>query len=688
MVERIRHREDAGIRYDLKFTIVPIYNDDKHRVNENVLENRLKSHLKRTFLLRDTDYPTYFKSPTHRRTDLFSPSIERSLSSLMNFSPNNIMHNLLGIAMPSPALKQKFQNKDKRLNMGEFYMSPKIMSSPKATYHPNHAANLFEPHVKFPDSKEMTGMKPPKNLFHPRPELYNSKNFIDYRGASDNVFVGTTEHQLVQPSQHLNHHHHFVQQVHPGTLNKSPHVLHLSQPHIQHQSPIQHQQVSLPVYQMPVIQLAQTPFGNFPFQFQTPTPVNQLLYQPQPEATTFRYQTHHLALPNHLPAQPLFNPFLSAQIPANKSRPFKESERHTMSYYSPADPVYHHQQSTTEAPIHPSTYSPRFNYSLIRRPQLETPVQSTADSSQVIKLDNSKFKHGKFEPNKFEDGEFQPMVPSYDLRKFNQFKNVPTVSSPSKKPDSINAQLYDENENKTIPYATLSPTPAIVTNDKANEAGYEIVMGRPKSSTFKFTEKPTEKPVLKWLPKKQREKAVNTTVAPATTIVTPRQTHPFEPTETPIETTTPQSSRLPATHIFRGKNRFNKRNSSSSGVRTATISPQIATKLSRKKNPSTPAPSTSMFPAYITPVQQTTVEPMTLRSLSTSISLEVNGERVIEQTTTTPGYELIPAQIQSIDTNNSNVKLFKASVVPEKFDDLAHSILNHAQHVEKQKDEN
>lgn len=223
-------------------------------------------------------------------------------------------------------------------------------------------------------------------------------------------------------------------------------------------------------------------------------------------------------------------------------------------------------------------------------------------------------------------------------------------------------------------------------------------MGRPKSATFKFTEKPTEKPVLKWLPKKQRDKAANTTIAPTTTFATPRQTHPFEPTRqthpfeatlTPTEATTPQSTKLPATHIFRGRNRFGKRNSSSSGVRTATISPQIATKLSRKKNqnPSTPTPSTSIYPAYITPVQQTTVEPVTLRSLSTSISLEVNGERVNDQATT-PGYELIPANIQSIDTNNSNIKLFKASVVPEKFDDLAHSILNHAHHVEKQKDEN
>ena len=77
-----------------------------------------------------------------------------------------------------------------------------------------------------------------------------------------------------------------------------------------------------------------------------------------------------------------------------------------------------------------------------------------------------------------------------------------------------------------------------------------------------------------------------------------------------------------------------------------------------------------------------------MTSLSTSISLEVNGERISDQATTTSGYELVPAGVEAIDTKSSNVKLFKASVVPEKFgDDFAPTILDHAKSIEHERDE-
>lgn len=86
---------------------------------------------------------------------------------------------------------------------------------------------------------------------------------------------------------------------------------------------------------------------------------------------------------------------------------------------------------------------------------------------------------------------------------------------------------------------------------------------------------------------------------------------------------------------------------------------------------------------------------VTLQSLSTSISFEVSGERgeagrseryeyahehELEQTTSMPSYELVPAGVEIIQTNSSNMRLFKASAsaVPEKFDDLTISVLNHA----------
>ena len=625
MVERIRHRDGSGNNhhFDLKFTIVPIYNDNK-QIDHNILENRLRHHMKRTFILRDSDYPHFFNPNDNRRTDIF----ERSFTSFMSMHPNSLMQSILGVKpnQQTPPPPQK-QVKDKRLNKGEFYMAPKIMNSAKTVFNPTvngHANHIMDHRVRFPDSREVTAInKPPMNLYRPKPELYMQNNIVDYRGANDNVFVG---------SQDQHYHHHHVQQQQ------------------------QQQQVSVPVFQipvdMPIIQL-QSPYA-FPFQLQLSTPSNQAIYQQQPDVTTFRYQ-------QQLIGAPLFNHYLPISLLPNKSKTFHESERYTMpSYYSPPDPVFH-ASSTTEAPPI-STYSPRLNnYANILRQQINMPVISTASSVQV---------------HTYDDNEFRPMSPSYDVRKFTK------TEKEKPKPNSINEQLddiHDANENVTIPYVTLSTKEE--ESEKTNEVGgYNVIEDRQKSSSMK----PTEKPVLKWIPKRQRK--VTTTTAPFIPTLPPSS----EATTTITTASTTQSATTKlAAIISRGRNRYNKRNSSLS-LRAATISPiTTTTKLPRKKTTTmttiatSPYPTT-LFPTYVTP--QPTDEPIT--SLSTSISLEVNGERIFDTTTTTPGYELIPAAIESIQTNSSNVKLFKASVVPEKFDDFTFSILNHAKVLENKKDEN
>lgn len=705
MVERIRHRDGADSHhYDLKFTIVPIYSDNKHQVDHNILENRLKNHMKKTFILRDSDYPNYFQVNGNRRSDLFSPGFERSMSSFLNINPNSLMQSFLGL---SPPQKQK-NLKDGRLNKGEFYSTSKIQTSPKVHF-PNingHASHVVDHRVRFPDSREITTTinKPPMNLYRPKPEIYNKKNIIDFRGASDNVFVGSSDNRQTQSSfqqpppqvyqqtsTHLQqlpaNYHQFQEnlqqpqqnfQQQPNIYQQQPNIYQQQQQQNSYQqSNYQQQQQNQPIpgpifsipVDMPIIQLAQSSYP-FPFQLQLSTPTNQNQAQfPQTDVTTFRYQPQLIGLSNH-PSTPLFNPYLPVSLLPSDKPKFKESERHTMNYYSPPDPVYHQQQqqspSTTEAPIQPSTYSPRLNnYANIVRHQLERPVIGTASSIQV---------------SRYDDNEFHPISPFYDARKF---KNVSKASS-TVKPDSINAQLvdtYDDDVNVTIPYVTLPPVDD--TSEKVNEISYKVVLDRPKSSSVK----PSEKPVLKWVPKKQRNKKVNDTSSTPSTL----PQNPFRPTLLP-DTTTQQSTKL-TTHIFRGRNRFNKRNSSAN-AKTSTISP-ITTKIVRKKTTnimaisslSTPSPylsTSSIFPTYITP--QATDEPITSQSFSTSVSLEVNGERVFDATTT-PGYELIPAGVESINTNSSNIKLFKASVVPEKFDDLTFSILNHAKVIEGGKKE-
>ncbi|CRK95423.1 CLUMA_CG008899, isoform A [Clunio marinus] len=662
MVERIRHRDvsNNNHRYDLKFTIVPIYDDGKHQIDQNILENRLKSHMKRTFILRDTDYPVYFQPIANKRVDLFPFQLERSLSDFMKFSPNSFMQSLLGIKPTTTTpptvsqypIPQKLKQKHKIINRPqyeEFYMSPKIINSVKSNFHPTVNSYANEHHlVRFPDSREMFINKIPVNLYRPKPELYNKQNFIDYRGANDNVFVSSSDHQLTQPP---------VPSIVPV--------------------------FSIPL-DMPLIQVAQSPGyfqGAFPFQIQlTTNPTNQQPIYPQPQDPShFRYQPRFVSL-SHQQSPQLFNQYTSYNaIQPNKSKPFQESERYTMNYYSQVDPIYHNhhphqhllQQSPTEAPIDSSTHLPRFiNYAnVLRSPPIEQmPIESTASSIQV---------------NMFDDNEFRPITPSYDVRKLTQLygKTAMKVSTTSKSEEDLNnsqTTISSVGDIITGTYITSTTEKTVFDDKKVKddyEGSYKVVAERTKAS-----QKTTEKPILKWTPKKkQKNVLLNNTLATTTTM----ETKTFVPTIIPEETSTKASSKIPS-KIYRGRNRFNRRNStllSSSNVRTVTISP---TKISRKKlsrfgsQQSSQETRSSLFPAYITP------EPITLKSLSTSISLEVNGERIYDVKPSTPGYEYVPASVETIGTNSTNVKLFKASIVPENFDDLTTSILKHAKILENE----
>lgn len=135
MLERIRYRDsEHGHRYDLKFTIVPIFDD--HQLKDNVLENRLKNQLNKSFILRDFDYPHYFHSLSasdNRRTDIFKSHFGSSLSKFMSNNTNNIFQEIfLGMNLIAPLLNvPSFQNISSPgkyiLNLGEYFMQPSII---------------------------------------------------------------------------------------------------------------------------------------------------------------------------------------------------------------------------------------------------------------------------------------------------------------------------------------------------------------------------------------------------------------------------------------------------------------------------------------------------------------------------------------------------------------------------------
>jgi hypothetical protein len=713
MVERIRHRDRNEHRFDLKFTIVPINKDIENIDHNNILEHRLKNHMKKSYILRDSDYPKYFGN---RRTDLFNinSGFSRSLSSLMN--PNNMLHTLLGLNISPPQqasltsdhhqhqhnqqspqqLKEVI--KDARLNTGEFYMGTKMIpQNQKLNYH-STSANVLAPGnlkmVKFPESQEQFTIKHPKSHQHqqqrgqrPKAEIYHRiphhnapAALVDPRGTSsigDNVHVGSIEHQNF---------HYYHQQHHPQqpqiNLPKIP-------------SP-----TIFPLYSVPIdMNIIQFPAA-IPLSLQFSTPTNpQNLWIPQPEATTFRYPHNSQQLIQQQQIQYL--PLAALQKPPKSQQPMMRgsSERHTAvnHQFSRPDPMYHHQSLSsgvkTEATTSHSTR--QNNYANVN----SGVRQNTASSIQVNKYDDE------------EDSDFKPITPMYDIRKYKNNLRFhtsatttmsPITSTTTKKPHSqkLNSFNHDSAERGSNSNSvTILPTIIVKHNEKENEIGYRVLAERTTMST-------TEKPILKWMPKSNnKKKNANQTV-----VVTPIVTS-FQPTIIPNETTTSIittttspttrsiSTKTSQQQFFRGKNRFNgsKRNSTSSLLKlTTTISPtsseysSVTTKLSRKKSPNSNTSqlpsltsSTTIFPAYVTvtPIPMTD-EPVTVQSLSTSISFEVNGEQQTT-TTTTPAYEVVSAGVEVIKTNSSNVKLFQASVVPEKFDDLTFSILSHAKALEE-----
>lgn len=713
MVERIRHRDSSEHRYDLKFTIIPINDNDeiKQQIDHNTLENRLRHQMKKSYVLRDSDYPRYFNN---RRTDhLFRTGFTRTLSSLMN--PNNMLQTLLSGFNISPlqqaslvhsnVVKSDASNKetiikDTRLNTGEFYigMKPKITASlpastQKLNYHSSPSANLLTAHsngnllpqsmLKFPESQEQTSNnnyvrhqliqqsllphymtqrgQPQPQQQRPKPEIYHHTNSpIDPRGAIDNIHVGSDNKQF---------HYHKAAAAPPALMT----------------APLLY---TLPIDMNSIIQSLPAAAA-YPLSLQFSTPTNPAsLWFAQPEVTTFRYpqMVDHQKSPQQQP------PLGAAKIPHQKN----SGERHTAVYSRP-DPVYHASLSALKTEATASQSTRQHNYANANSVRLKS-------SHQLNKYDDN-------------DDEFKPITPMYDVRRHkNGYRLAPTTPSSTPAAETSTPAWVKATEPTSAQIRTVSaerdesilPTIIVESDEKSNEiAGYRVVSERATMTT-------TEKPVLKWMPKQRKTKPTNQTFA-----VTPSSAAPM-PTETifdQIETTTLPPATTQLHHVtkmqqfFRGRNRFTSKRNSTLRVASPTLLPQSSispasaepiiatttTKLIRKKSSTTHAPSSllsssTVYPAYVTVTPIPMTDEVTLQSLSTSISYEVSGDASEsddksdssqQQTTSMPGYELVPADVVEVMQGNSgNMQMFQvgASEVP---DDLTISILNHAKTLEK-----
>ena len=668
----------------------------------------------------------------------------------MGYNPSNIFQEIFSgmnlIAPSAPSIQNISASPRKSiLNLGEYFMQPKNQNSnnyflPSVNTHADalHINGRF----KFPDSREgsattsqrvpsfahhynhlIKGDLPKNPISFQKPELkqeqsINKNILIDHRGAVEHIFGKNNmnyKQNLVNPTTYSQpSRQHYQQQHHHQNINYQP-LQSIRTSNAVETQPIQHQAggKQFLLHQMPFVQYVQTSYA-FPPQIQIATPNNQLLLQ-QPDQTTFRYQMPILDFSN-IYSQPLSTPafqylpkvtqyqpiqnFVRFDVVNSTSKNFQQSEKMENKNYSPPDPVYF--PSTTENYARVTTYSSDpSKYKFIINSQIDPPV-STASSRKV---------------NSYNDNGFQPMESPFKISGIKQLQNhvennteeTPFEVIVAKKPNSINSQLTELGtaENITIPYVSLPddpqkaihsiPTDSIkkIINEEISRKteNYDIILKRPT-----FHQKTTEKPILKWIPKKNRDKS--TTSSPSTIFQSP-----FYPTPIPTATTTTLSvpKKHFVTNIPRGRNRFNSRRTS-----TTTSTPmQLTSKVYKKKFRTTTSPTTkttsptpipfefsTVFPTYV--LTESTQEPFTLQSFSTSISLVVGGSETVKTTEIPKGYEMVQAGVVPLVTNLTNIKLYRASVSVENefsktpdFDNLTFSILNHARAIETvENDEN
>lgn len=574
----------------------------------------------------------------------------------------------------------------------------------------------------------------------------NNNRLVDQRGASENIasvqdnsdikpqYSSISQTKLTPATQQ---HIHFFNAP-PMYTSAGPNQV------TYHMPPILINQI--PIGPNQIIPVAQPIPYNMPLQLithQTPPGVSsqmpQLPQLQQMPLTTFRYMptsqppftsaaqtaSSTAFLPSeqftpspsgHYPLQSIRNNILSEHqryppTATESYRPFYESEKHdTGNRFSEPDPVYHTRvPSFKHLPATPATTQMEASVSSTYTPShLITPPYSPYSHRTTFSMTNSegsttanvqaKITNVSQKLNNFKDFKHRNNNNVNYLKTENELRPKGTVESvnlyeklsTTHKPDSINAQLPapDNDDNYRIPYigSTRAPTTALYTrattvpsttrttmtkiypvstistfsSPGATTAMYETQSGfRPMKNRYMFRTT-TEKPVLKWIPKKHRIKAqLPTTNSPSSV-----NTEAME--DFPSSTDT---SKFERSEKKRGRNRYSKRRNSTNIFTSTTITPEPHHSFSKKNDD----------------LSNMDVEPHTSQSLITSFSIETNSEKqnLISEP---PQYEMLQAQLQPVETNQSNIILYKAEdntnstnqTGDNDIHSLTLSILNHA----------
>lgn len=416
------------------------------------------------------------------------------------------------------------------------------------------------------------------------------------------------------------------------------------------------------------------------------------------------------------PAQP--HPQSNGQFNANL--------QYENSRYSEPDPIFHAEHLQPNAESTAIGYEPSgFDVNayghddMATQSAIDQPVQNQkpfdnyndVTTSYSTTKQNEQSVYSSTENN----GHPSPSRPSYPVYRSTENNRHP-YSSPSY-PDSINAQLPppEHDDDLTVPYVdssvltqelatTVPPSIASATQTAQNEeersTTTKIAENRTASSAKSKrgrnranfgAKQTTEKPVLKWMPKRIRQ--------PTTQVVTASS---ISSTTTRNDTDEEDKSRQDVTMLT----------SMSPQPPAATVTTQSATITEPTASDTTTVTSTTERVYTVTPVNAfTDMESQT--SISTSISIEVGTQKAVNAADATvtqtiddnenallptirptlfqlfapsSNVEMIRGHLERIPTNSSDLRLFKASEKKEKTtgtvdDRIAKSIVNHAKNL-------
>lgn len=688
LVEKVRHRDEKqGHRYELRITIFPI---KKLRMeSKRDATGDANQPKRRSFLIREQDYPKYFDETMKPNS-----KIQKRFFDLVGSLSENPYEEYR-----IPFTVGGFQNRyPEDLNTGEYY-HPK-RNGEQFYQRPVATTSSYGGQIQFPDASVATNdfleatRNYPINPFtstHLHHHYYLNRNNVPlvkatgfeketvYENPSDdyrqqlhlrNPQIEEVPTQIQSDQRHTSK----EQQQEPNVApqnNAIPTAIgvgynfykennfYTEQPRnvydVSDSSGIifaNHQNLQTPYtlsdqVPAPPIQFGQfyqqTPYSH-PLQLQVVTPPQQYVANSHenPPITTAPF--HHRQQYPLEPFRPIidfpsrFNrqqfPIQNNDVNVNYNQQFEPNR------YSEPDPIYHGEN----IPLPPFTRQVGFDPVIdIGNHQQQQPTQNpnAKPQQQTLKNENGGYE---INPSKMEKRpERQRVKPQNEASRQQKLRD--RNESQTKYPDSINAQLPppEQEEDLTVPYVESSvvtqtsfvESTSVEQNYHKHSAGYDKPK-RLRPRGYYGPRTTTEKPILKWMPKKTKPKGSSIELSEDNTSKTLATTTEAVITVTPVNS----HSEEPRTSV------------------STSISIQVGSNSAE---------------TVISDSQQSTGS--TDNSTESRESEEYDGFLP----TIIPDVELVRGVIEAVKTNNSNLRLFRSGEVDNdaEEDHVAQSIVSH-----------